>query len=140
MSGKAVEPVVRIVPTIMSDAEKASLRDQFDRQIANATTLDELFDKPKPLGLEDIAGTPVDVLAVRFVEGREEYNKNPGALGVFMVMEFDQGKGPQVLTTGAATPVKILYKIAELGGLPIRLRFYTNRTGSGQDAWDVERV
>lgn len=136
MSSKAVEPVVSIVPSIMSEDEKNALRDQFDRQIANATSVDELFERPKPLGLEDIEGEPVSVNAVRFVDGRDEYKAGEG-LGVFMVMELGDGR---VVTTGARTPLMILYKIAELGGFPIRLRFTQSRTANNRTAWNVERA
>ena len=141
MSSKAVEPLVSIVPSIMGEDDKAKLRDQFDRQIAEATSLDELFAKSETLGLEDVEGVPITVEAVRFVKGREEF-QGEGSLGAFVVVEFTRsgGKGTEVLTTGARTPLMILYKIAELGGFPIKLRFLRSRTGNDREAWNVERV
>lgn len=136
MSSKAVEPSVSIVPSIMSEDDKARLRDQFDRRIAEADSVDALFDKPKTLGLEDIEGEPVVVNAVRFNQARPEYAKGEGSLGAFVVMELGDGR---VVTTGARTPLMILYRVAELGGFPLTLRFYRNRTGNDRDAWDVER-
>lgn len=142
MSGKAVEPVSRIVPDVMSDEDRASMRDQFERQIAEATTVDALFEKPKPLSLDDIEGVPVYVTAARFMKGRDEYNKNPDSLGAYMAVEFSRTEDgdTEVLTTGARTPVMMLYRVAELGGFPLRVRFIKNRTGNDRDAWDVERA
>lgn len=136
MSSKAVEPSLSIVPSVMSDDDKAKLRESFDRRIADAKTLDELFDSPKTLGLEDIEGEPVSINAVRFNQARPEYAKGEGSLGAFMVMELGDGR---VVTTGARTPLMMLYRIAELGGFPITLRFFRTRTGNDRDAWNVER-
>lgn len=137
MSSKAVEPSVHIVPSIMSEDDKTKLRDSFDRRIAEATSVDELFDAPKTLGLDDIEGEPVTINAVRFNQARAEYAKGEGSLGAFVVMELGDGR---VVTTGARTPLMMLYRIAELGGLPITLRFFKSRTGNERDAWNVERV
>jgi hypothetical protein len=120
----------------MTEDDKRKLRDQFDSHIAEATSVDALFDKPKPLGLEDIAGMTVTVNAVRFHKGREEFNQAEDSLGAFMVMELADGR---IVTAGARTPMMVLYRIAELGGFPITLRFIPNRTGNDRTAWDVER-
>lgn len=140
---KAVEPVesgaVSVVPTEMTEADRVALRNQFDSQIANAQTLDELFEKPKPLGLEDIEGEAVTVNAVRFLKSRDEFTRNLNALGAFCVMELADGR---VVTHGARTPTMVLYKIAELGGFPIKLRFHRieGTTNDGYRPWEVERA
>lgn len=143
MASEAVEPVdsgvVSIVPTEMTDADRIALRNQFDSRIANATNLDELFEKPGTLGLEDIEGKAVTVNAVRFLKSRDEFTRNPDALGAFCVMELSDGR---IVTHGARTPTMILYKIAELGGFPIKLRFYRieKATDAGYRPWEVERA
>lgn len=133
---KAVEPIMGIVPMEFSDSDRQAIRESFDRKIAEASTLDELFDKPKPLGLEDIEGESVTVNAVRFLKGAEQYKDG---LGVFCVMELSDGR---VVTHGAETPLKILYKVTELGGFPIDLRFFrvAKQTAAGYRPWEVERA
>jgi len=126
---------VAIIPSAMTDEDKAALAAQMEAKIATATTVDEVFAESSTLGLEDIAGVPVTVNSVRFIQSAEQYAKAESSTGYFVVMVTDHG----IVTTGARTVVQKLYKTAELGGFPLTLRFWQNdkETSRGYRPWNV---
>lgn len=135
MASTDVERISTLAPTVLSEEDKQAIAASFDRRIAEATTVDEVFDSPTTLGLEDVENKPVTVSSIRFHESGEQYRDN-GGLGVFAVMDTDLG----ILTTGSRTPCMKLAKVAELGGLPITVRFFIGARTKNGTVWDVERA
>jgi hypothetical protein len=134
---KEVAEVVHIQPTVLTAEEKSGLSAQFDKRIAQATSIEEVFNAPSTLSLADVEGEEVEVTGWRFLPSSERYANSEGGVGYFVVMETDRG----IITAGARSVVLKLAKAAELGAtLPLVLTFHSSMSGNNRRVWDVSLI
>jgi hypothetical protein len=135
--GKEVAEVVRIQPTVLTAEEKSALSTQFDKRIAQAKSIDEVFNAPSTLSLEDVEGEEVEVEGYRFLPSSDQYANSEGSPGYFVVMDTDRG----IITAGARSVVLKLAKAAELGAtLPLVVVFHSSMSGNNRRVWDVSLI
>jgi hypothetical protein len=134
---KDIVELPRITPTVLTAEEKSNLSHQFDKRIAEAKSIDEVFNAPSTLSLSDVEDEEVEVTGWRFLPSSERYANSEGGTGYFVVMETDKG----VITAGARSVVLKLAKAAELGAtLPLVLTFHSSVSGNNRRVWDVSLI
>lgn len=128
-----IETQVKFTPTVL---DGATVNDGIHRSIAEAESIDDLFQGSTTLSLQDIEGEFVNITSVAFHESSDQYKD--GGWGIFAVLNLDDGR---VVTTGSKTVVLKLYKLQEFGAFPLDFAvvFKGTQTRNGFTAWDMDK-
>lgn len=113
-------------------------------KIASAQTLDDIFDAANSglISLKDtteLHNVPVEVTEVAWRKSSEAFQEN--SLGVYAIIDLTtlhDGESWKI-STGAPNIVASLRQMEKLTGFPVKLRFATKMTGSGQTLLTIAR-